>query len=95
MWNDSKGVSATNLEKDAGVKVLVTDFKNKYRVDDNYYDLGDKYDFSEICITSTADVSLDKKLKEEISVETFKAEGEKCNICWKITKGKCERCSNL
>tara|TARA_B100000530_G_scaffold325293_1_gene262848 strand:+ start:142 stop:609 length:468 start_codon:yes stop_codon:yes gene_type:complete len=67
----------------------------KIKLGDNYHDLGDKYDFSEICITSTADVSLDKKFKEEISVETSKAEGEKCNICWKITKGKCERCSNL
>ena len=57
--------------------------------------LANKYDFSEICITSAADVFSDKKLKEEISVETSKAEGEKCNICWKITKGKCERCSNL
>ncbi len=67
----------------------------KIKLGDNYHDLGDKYDFSEICITSTADVSFDKKFKEEISVETSKAEGEKCNICWKITKGKCERCSNL
>ncbi len=67
----------------------------KIKLGDNYYDLANKYDFSEICITSAADVFSDKKHKEEISVETFKAEGEKCNICWKITKGKCERCSHL
>ena len=36
-----------------------------------------------------------KKLKEEIVVETFKAEGKKCNVCWKITKGKCERHGHL
>ena len=28
-----------------------------------------------------------------IKVNTYKAEGNKCPICWKITKNKCERCS--
>ena len=32
-----------------------------------------------------------KRLKSKIKVETFKAEGEKCKVCWKINKGKCER----
>ena len=34
-------------------------------------------------------------LKEEISVETFKAEGKKCNVCWKIFKEKCDRHGHL
>tara|TARA_Y100000588_G_C13664725_1_gene673598 strand:- start:42 stop:155 length:114 start_codon:yes stop_codon:yes gene_type:complete len=34
------------------------------------------------------DNNIDKK---EVSVETFKAEGEKCSVCWKIKKGKCDR----
>ena len=34
---------------------------------------------------------MDINQTEEISVQTFKAEGKKCNICWKIRKDKCER----
>ena len=33
----------------------------------------------------------DHNLSEEINVETSKAEGNKCNVCWKIRKNKCER----
>ena len=45
-----------------------------------------------ICITSGADVNKIKKDDgEEIIVETKKAEGEKCSVCWKIKKDKCER----
>ena len=67
----------------------------KVKLNDDYYNLANKYDFSEICITSGADLFLDKKSKEEISVETHKAEGDKCNVCWKITKDKCERHGHL
>ncbi len=49
-------------------------------------------DFSELCITSGADVDKIKKDDgEEIIVETNKAEGKKCSVCWKIKKDKCER----
>jgi isoleucyl-tRNA synthetase len=67
----------------------------KVKLNNDHYNLANKYDFSEICITSGADIFLDNKTKEEISVETFKAEGDKCNVCWKITKGKCERHGHL
>ena len=49
------------------------------------------FDFAEICITSGAELTLDNNQSDEILVETFKAEGEKCKVCWKIKKGKCER----
>ncbi len=49
-------------------------------------------DFSELCITSGADVDKIKKDDgEEIIIETNKAEGKKCSVCWKIMKDKCER----
>ena len=49
-------------------------------------------DFSELCITSGADVDKIKKDEgEEIIIETNKAEGKKCSVCWKIMKDKCER----
>ena len=46
-------------------------------------------DFSELCITS--DAKINKINSNEILVETIKAEGEKCPICWKISKNSCER----
>ena len=67
----------------------------KIKLGEDQYNLANKYDLSEICITSGADILLDKKSKDEIVVETFKAEGEKCDVCWKITKDKCERHGHL
>ena len=32
-----------------------------------------------------------KNSSNEINVETLKAEGQKCPVCWKINKNKCER----
>ena len=31
------------------------------------------------------------KNKNEINVNTFKAKGKKCSICWKIKENECER----
>ena len=46
-------------------------------------------DFSELCITSEAKIK--KSTLDEVIVETFKAEGEKCPVCWKINKNGCQR----
>ena len=48
-------------------------------------------DFAELCITSVANVSESENDNEDILVNTLKAEGNKCPICWKINKDKCER----
>ena len=39
----------------------------------------------------TPNWKMDDDLDQEIIVETSKAEGNKCNVCWKIRKNKCER----
>ena len=46
-------------------------------------------DLSELCITSS--VKVEKIEDNEILVETEKAKGTKCPICWKIIEGKCSR----
>ena len=51
---------------------------------------GQNFDFGVLSISSGADVILDNNLEEEISVETEKADGKKCSICWKIRQDKCE-----
>ena len=60
------------------------------------YNLGKNYDFSEICITSSAKITKAKESENPIKVNTVKAEGQKCPVCWKINKNGCERhsCSN-
>ena len=64
----------------------------KILLNDKLIQLSKGTDFSELCITSGANVDKIKKDDgEEIIVETNKAEGEKCSICWKIKKEKCER----
>jgi len=53
------------------------------------YEITKGVDFSELCITSAA--KIERNNSENIVVQTVKAEGEKCPICWKINKKKCER----
>ncbi len=46
-------------------------------------------DLSEVCITS--EVIIEKNKNENIEVKTKKAEGDKCPVCWKISKNPCAR----
>ena len=46
-------------------------------------------DFSELCITSKAEISYEEST--ELSVKTFKAKGSKCPVCWKISEKVCPR----
>ena len=64
----------------------------KILLNDKLIQLSKGTDFSELCITSGANIDKIKKEDgEEIIVETNKAEGEKCSVCWKIKREKCER----
>ena len=46
-------------------------------------------DFSELCITSKAEIFFKENI--ETSAKTTKAKGTKCNLCWKITENACDR----
>ena len=46
-------------------------------------------DFAELCITSHAEIL--EHDEDAIKVETSKAKGDKCPVCWKIKEGKCLR----
>jgi isoleucyl-tRNA synthetase len=61
----------------------------KIQLDQKLKNTIDGIDFSEICITSNTEVSF--KENSEIIVETFKAKGNKCSICWKINETGCGR----
>ena len=61
----------------------------KIQLNSEYMEIAKDTDFSELCITSSAIIS--KNEKPEIEVETVKAEGKKCPVCWKISKEPCDR----
>ena len=46
-------------------------------------------DFSELCITSNAEVIYNDDI--ETTAITSKAKGLKCSICWKIKETACDR----
>ena len=46
-------------------------------------------DLSELCITSSVEVLNIEK--EDTTVETSKAKGNKCPVCWKISEKPCIR----
>ena len=46
-------------------------------------------DFSELCITSKAEISFKENL--ETSAQTIKAKGKKCSLCWKINENAWHR----
>ena len=63
----------------------------KIQLDSKLENILENFDFSEFCITSKAKVSyLDNS---EIIVQTSKAKGTKCSLCWKITEEPCARIS--
>ena len=59
--------------------------------DKEIFDIAQKYDFSEICITSYALILSDNNLEKDIQVISSKASGNKCPVCWKIRENVCER----
>ena len=61
----------------------------KINLDKKLNEISKDVDFSELCITSSAEVSYLEN--SETKVQTTKAEGSKCQVCWKITKHACSR----
>src|SRR5210317_1921610 len=61
----------------------------KINLDKKLNEISKDVNFSELCITSSAEVSFLEN--SETKVQTTKAEGSKCQVCWKITKDACSR----
>ena len=58
----------------------------------NLIELIKNIDMAELCITSAAEII--ETTNNETTAQTKKAEGEKCSVCWKITKNGCARHPN-
>ena len=65
------------------------------KIKDKLFDIAKKEDFSEICITSSATIVQDNTIDNNIQVVAEKAQGNKCPVCWKISKTDCERHGHL
>ena len=61
----------------------------KIEINESMKDLTQDIDFSEVCITSKADIVYSKN--KEINAITSKAKGSKCSLCWKINENPCQR----
>jgi isoleucyl-tRNA synthetase len=61
----------------------------KINLDKKLYEISKDVDFSELCITSSAEVSYLES--SETKVQTTKAEGLKCPVCWKLSIDPCPR----
>ena len=57
------------------------------------FELLDKLDLADYFIVSKAEKELSKN--DDIKIEVKKAQGQKCERCWKILEKKCERCSKV
>jgi len=61
----------------------------KIQLNQKLKNLTENTDFSELCITSKAEVIYKNDI--DITVITSKATGSKCPVCWKINEGPCPR----
>ena len=61
----------------------------KIDLDKKLNDILKDIDFSELCITSSAEISYFENT--ETKVQTTKAEGSKCPVCWKLSVDPCPR----
>ena len=61
----------------------------KIDLDKKLNDISKDVDFSELCITSSAEVSYFENT--ETKVQTTKAEGSKCPVCWKLSVDPCPK----
>tara|TARA_B100000902_G_scaffold198118_1_gene189070 strand:+ start:2094 stop:4808 length:2715 start_codon:yes stop_codon:yes gene_type:complete len=80
-----------SIEQKRTEKIIGSSLEASIRIklDKKYLDLVENINLSELCITSSAIVEHNEKSK--IEVETIKAEGNKCPVCWKISLKPCER----
>ena len=61
----------------------------KIQLNQKLKELAENTDFSELCITSKAEVTYKDDI-DTIAI-TSKAKGSKCSICWKIKETACDR----
>ena len=93
-WKDLikiRNICNISIEEKRAIKEIGSSLEAKIKInlDKKLFEVTQNIDFSELCITSSAEVYYDEKV--ETSVLTTKAKGSKCPVCWKITEKACLR----
>ena len=86
-----RNICNVSIEEKRSLKEIGSSLEAELKIELNnkFKDIVVNTDFSEICITSKAEVIFDNN--EETIVTTSKAKGSKCSTCWKIKEVACER----
>jgi isoleucyl-tRNA synthetase len=86
-----RDVSNISIEEKRSTKEIGSSLEAniEIKLDKEYFEISKNIDFAELCITSKA--SIIESFDKNIIVETTKAKGEKCPICWKINTDPCKR----
>ena len=88
-----RNICNISIEEKRSLKVIGSSLEAELKIEINkkYKDILQNIDFSELCITSKAEINYSDN--EEAIVVTNKAKGSKCSICWKVKELACERSS--
>ena len=80
-----------SIEEKRSAKIIGSSLEAllKIRLNKDKFEITKNIDLSELCITSS--VQIEKTEQDEVLVETEKAKGNKCPVCWKISYQSCER----
>ena len=86
-----RDVCNLSIEEKRSAKIIGSSLEAllKIKLNKENFEIAKDIDLSELCITSSAQV--EKTDQNEVSVETEKAKGTKCSVCWKISLQPCER----
>ncbi|WP_440675829.1 isoleucine--tRNA ligase [Candidatus Pelagibacter sp. HIMB1593] len=80
-----------SIEEKRAAKVIGSSLEAEIKIhlDQNLENITKDIDFSELCITSKAEVIHENNI--DTNVLTEKAKGKKCSMCWKINEKGCAR----
>jgi isoleucyl-tRNA synthetase len=80
-----------SIEEKRAAKIIGSSLEAllKIKLNKENFELTKNIDLSELCITSS--VQIEETEQNEVMVETEKAKGNKCSVCWKISLQPCER----
>jgi isoleucyl-tRNA synthetase len=86
-----RNICNISIEEKRASKEIGSSLEAALKIDLNnkWLDITKGIDFAELCITSKSEISYKDNI--EITVETFKAKGSKCPVCWKISENACIR----
>jgi isoleucyl-tRNA synthetase len=86
-----RDVCNLSIEEKRSAKIIGSSLEAllKIKLNKEKFEIVKDIDLSELCITSSAQV--EKIDQNEILVETEKAKGNKCSVCWKISPKPCKR----